>query len=181
MTTYFDTDYQETGAGDLMNYISREGDTPVRGRDGRPMSDAEKDRFIARSERHEFERHMIIAPENGNQLSNEELGRETRRTMNDFTEGRPSATYAYTVHDDTEHKHAHVAVTGEKTDLYMDREDIEQVRENANERMVENERYRHRQQEQEQQREQERKQALEAERKRRKRERTNEHNRGMGL
>lgn len=161
MTTYFDTDYQESGAGDLMNYISREGETPVRGRSGRPMSEAEKDRFIARSERHQFERHMIIAPQNGNDLSNEELGRETRRTMDDFTEGRPSATYAYTVHDDTEHKHAHVAVTGEKTDLYMDRDDIENVRENANERMVENERYQQRKREQ--QREQQRQQQLESE------------------
>lgn len=159
MTTFYDTDYQESGAGDLMNYISREGETPVRGRDGRPMSDAEKDRFIARSERHEFERHMIIASENGNQLSNEELGKETRRTMDDFTRGRPSATYAYSIHDDTEHKHAHVAVTGEKTDLYMDREDIERTRENANERMVENERYRQRQREQK--RDQERQQQLE--------------------
>lgn len=107
MTTYFDTDYQETGAGDLMAYIGREGDTPVYDRAGRPMDDEQKDRFIAKSERHEFERHMIISPENGNDLSNDEFGKETRRTMEEFAKGRPSATYAYTVHRDTEHPHAH--------------------------------------------------------------------------
>lgn len=84
MTTYFDTDYQETGAGDLMAYIGREGDTPVYDRAGRPMDDEQKDRFIAKSERHEFERHMIISPENGNDLSNDEFGKETRRTMEEF-------------------------------------------------------------------------------------------------
>jgi Relaxase/Mobilisation nuclease domain len=165
MTTYLDTDYRDTGAGDLVNYIGREGDTPVHDRAGRPMSDERKEQFVEKSERHQFERHMIISPENGNDLSNDELGRETRRTMEQFTKGRPTATYAYSVHRDTEHPHAHVAMTGEKTDLYMDKSDIEETREHANERMVERERYRNRRQENERQQEREsQEQALEDER-----------------
>lgn len=121
MTTYFDTDYQDTGAADLVNYIGREGETLVRDRSGRPMSDERKEQFVEKSERHQFERHMIISPENGDDLSNGELGRETRRTMEQFTKDRPTATYAYSVHRDTEHPHVHVAATGEKTDLYSGR------------------------------------------------------------
>lgn len=158
MTTYYSTDYQESGAGDLMNYISREGDTPVYDRSGQEMSNQRKQRFIEKSEQHQFERHMIISPENGDQLSNDELARETRRTMEDFAKDRPSTTFAYTVHRDTEHLHAHVAMTGEKTDLYMDKQDIDAVRENANERMVENDRYKHRSQENDRDRQHEREQ-----------------------
>lgn len=152
MTTYFDTDYREQGVGDLMAYIGREGDTPVYDRAGRPMSEERKDRFIAKSERHKFERHMIISPENGNDLSNDELSRETRRAMEEFAKDRPSATYVYSIHRNTEHPHSDVAITGEKTDLYMDNGDIEQLRENTNERMVERDRYQERQQEQEHER-----------------------------
>lgn len=175
MTTYYTTDYQESGARDLMDYISREGDTPVYSRSGREMTESEREQFITKSERHQFERHMIISPENGEQLSNDELARETRRTMEDFTKDRPSATFAYTVHRDTEHPHAHVAMTGEKTDLYMDKHDIDTVRENANERMVENDRYKHRSKDKDRERQQqERQQALEDERKRREREEQHE-------
>ena len=151
MTTFVQTDYRDQGAGKLLAYIGREGDTPVYDRAGRPLSSAQKARFIAASDRHQFNRHLIISPENGSELSNDELGRETRRTLEEFTKGRPSATYAYTVHRDTEHPHAHIALTGEKTDLYMDRKAIERVREQANERMVERYRYRHRSHEQDRQ------------------------------
>lgn len=144
MTTFVQTDYRGTGAGDLLTYISREGDLPVRDRAGRELTDTRETRFLEKSERHQFNRHLIISPENGNDLTARELGRETRHTLEDFTEGRPSATYTYTVHQDTEHPHVHVAMTGEKTDLYMDTDDIERVRSHANERMVTNDRYRHR-------------------------------------
>lgn len=156
MTTFLQTDYRDQGAGDLMNYIGREGDTPVYDRAGRPMSDEKKERFVEKSENHQFNRHMIISPENGTDLTNDELGRETRRTLEEFTKRRPTATYAYTVHRDTEHPHAHVAMTGEKTDLYMDKGDVENVRETANKRMVERDRYKHRARENERQRERER-------------------------
>lgn len=179
MTTYLDTDYRDSGAGDLVNYIGREGDTPVHDRAGRPMSAEKKERFIEKSERHEFERHMILSPENGTDLSNDELGRETRRTMEQFTKGRPTATYAYTVHRDTDHPHAHVAMTGEKTDLYMDKGDIENVRERANERMVERERYKHRRKEKERQNERERREREQEKQLEKERERANERG-GMG-
>lgn len=55
--------------------------------------------------------------------------------MEQFAKDRPTATYAYSVHRDTENPHVHVAMTGEKTDLYMDRGDVENVRERANERI----------------------------------------------
>lgn len=147
MTVYLNTTYREHGAGDLVTYIRRgdrsvADDVPLKNRAGRELSDSEIEGFIAKTERHNFERDIIISPENGADLSQRELERATRATMNEFTDGRPTASYVYAVHEDTEHPHVHVAVAGDKQDLYMDREDIMQTRDHANERFVEQHRER---------------------------------------
>lgn len=154
MTTFVDTNYREHGAGDLVQYIGRDGHT-VRDRAGREISEERKQRFIEKSENYGFEREFIISPENGNDLNEREIGREARVTMEDFVQERPTADYVYAVHDDTETRHVHVAMTGNRSDLHMDRDDIENVREKANERMVQRERYRRRQQEKRRQQERE--------------------------
>lgn len=70
--------------------------------------------------------------------------------MNDFLEDRPTASYIYALHEDTDNPHAHVALTGERRDLYMNQEDIDQVRDHANEQPVEQYQHRSRSHEQDQ-------------------------------
>ena len=136
MTAIMQTTYRDDrDASRLLKYIQR--DTPLRNRFGEEMSDQEIETFIERSKRHEFERDIILSPENGNDLSSEEFSLHTRQVMGEFLEGRPTATYCYALHRDTDHPHVHVALTGARRDLYMNREDIAEVRERTNERMVE--------------------------------------------
>ena len=165
MTTFIQTTYRsgrgasalmeymdrETGADDLLNYMDRE-ETSLRSAHGQPLSNGEREAFIQKSERHQFVRDVIVSPENGQDLSARELAQGVRSTMNDFIEDRPTASYVYALHQDTEHPHAHVALTGERRDLFMDRDDIEHVREHANEQLVE--RFHHRSQNHQQEYEQ---------------------------
>ena len=163
MTTFMQTTYRsgrgasalvkymdrETGADDLLNYIDYE-ETPLRSAHGQPLSDPEREAFIEKSRKHEFVRDMIVSPENGRDLSARELSQGVRSTMNDFLEDRPTASYIYALHEDTDNPHAHVALTGERRDLYMNREDIGQVRDHANEQLVEQYQHRSRSHEQDQ-------------------------------
>lgn len=136
MTAVMQTTYRDgRDASRLLSYIER--DTELRNRLGDEMSEREIQAFIEKSERHQFERDMILSPENGDELTDDELSLHTRQIMGEFLEGRPTATYCYAMHRDTEHPHVHVALTGERRDLYMDQEDIQEVREHTNERMVE--------------------------------------------
>lgn len=130
--TIVQTTYRDGGATNLLDYMEREG-SPLRDRTGRELSREQREKFVAKSERHNVQRDLIISPANGKELTDRDLDRGTRRTMREFTRDRRTATYAYAVHRDTEHPHVHVAVTGEKRDLYMDREDIAETREVAHE------------------------------------------------
>lgn len=140
MPTIYETSYRSgQGAGDLLDYIQREG-SPLKDRTGQDMSAEQRERFEEKSEKHQFERDIIISPENGEDLSREDMGRATRQHMSEFTEDRPTVDYCYAVHDDTENQHVHVAATGEKDDLYMDSEDIMEQREHAHDRFQDRER-----------------------------------------
>lgn len=131
--TIVKTTYRSGGAGDLLDYIGREGHS-LRDHTGERITESQRERFIEKSESHNFERDLIISPANGEDLSDREFHRGTRRTMNEFVKDRPTTSYVYAVHDDTEHKHAHVALTGEKRELYLDRDDLAETREIAHER-----------------------------------------------
>ena len=149
MPTIIKTSYQDGSAADLMAYISRDGHA-VKDRTGRELSLGEQAQFVDQSEDYEFEREMIVSPERGEELSQRELELRTRQTMREFTEDRPSARYVYAVHDDSDHVHSHVVLTGERDDLYMDRDTIRRVRERSNELFRNAERANHRTPEQEQ-------------------------------
>lgn len=112
------------------------------------MTDQEIQEFIDESARREFERDVILSPENGESLTPEDFSLHTRQAMNEFLTDRPTATYCYATHQDTDHPHVHVALTGERRDLFMDRDDIDQVRDHANELFVERHRGHELQQEQ---------------------------------
>ena len=122
---YFTTNYQNSGAGALVNYIEK--DYPLRNSAGRELSDQEIHGFIEKSEEHQFERELQIAPNPYADVSQSQLERETRRYIGEFVD-EPHSTVqaAYAIHEDNGVLHAHVALTGERRDLYMDADDISQ-------------------------------------------------------
>jgi hypothetical protein len=131
--------YSREGAGDLVQYIERGADRGLRDETGRRLSDEDRDRFVRRSEEREFTRSVVLSvPEHAEaDLSDRAMGRETRRTMNEQLQSAPSARYIYGIHEDTDHRHAHVALTGAEHDLTWDRDDLDRLRERVNERFIE--------------------------------------------
>jgi hypothetical protein len=131
---YFDTSYRSSGASALVNYIEK--DYPLRNSAGRELSQREVDEFVDKSKRHQFERELQIAPNPYADVSRSQLERETRRMIGEFTEpAHSSVTAAYAVHDDNGVLHAHVALTGKRRDLFMDAEDVSQVRDRLEQRL----------------------------------------------
>jgi hypothetical protein len=165
---YSNKDYQDSGAGQLLSYISREPHE-LRDRFGDRMAGEDIEEFIDRSERHGYEEHWVLSPENGERLSDDELSLSARKTMSEHLEDRPTGTYCYAIHRDTEHPHVQVAVTGEKRDLWTDQQDLDRVRDRAREHTREREHQHERARERKRQRELER---------RRERERQREQERG---
>lgn len=156
-----------------MNYISREDpdigreEVPVYNRAGRPMSDREKEQFIEKAERHGYCQRWQLSPPNGMDLEPEDVRRETKRVAHDYTRDKRSSKVAYAVHPGEDGRtHAHVLIAGEESELRMQRDDINQTRENAHQRMTANERYRERQREREQKRRREQQRQREQERER---------------
>jgi hypothetical protein len=181
--TQIDTSYGDGGAGDLVQYLDKE--RGLRNRRGEEMTREEREAFVEKSREHEFRRLVTISPGDGDRLSDREMNRRTRQTVSGFLEDRPSADYCFAIHRDTEHHHAQVALTGKKRDLYMDRDDIERVREQAREQFPDLDREEERTREQQRERDLERTLGREVEREReqqreREQERSRERSRGYG-
>ena len=131
--------YSREGAGDLVQYIEQGADRGLRNEVGRRLSSEDRARFVDRSERRGFTRSVVLSvPDHAEaNLSDRSMERETRRVMNEQLRDAPSARYVYGVHEDTDHRHAHVAITGNEYDLTWDRDDLDRLRERANERFIE--------------------------------------------
>ena len=127
------TNYRTSGASALVNYI--EQDHPLRNSAGRELSDGEVRGFIQKSERHEFEREFQISPDPEADVSQRDLERQTQRFVGEFLTDRHSVRAVYAYHGSTDIPHAHVAMTGERHDLFVDREDIDQIRQNLSQRL----------------------------------------------
>ena len=131
---YFDTSYRNSSASALVNYIEK--DQPLRNSAGRELSEKEIRGFIRKSKRHNFERELQIAPNPYADVSQSQLERETRRYIGEFVD-EPHSTVqaAYAVHEDNGVLHAHVALTGERSDLFMDADDVSQARDDLEQRL----------------------------------------------
>jgi len=133
--------YSREGAGDLVRYIERSDPRPLRNEAGREISPEEREAFLRRSQDREFTRSVVLSvPDNADEnprLNDREMGRATRRTINDQIRDAPGARYVYGIHEDTDHRHAHVALIGSERELTWDRADLDQLREDANERFIE--------------------------------------------
>ena len=131
------TDFRADGAGNLVDYIQRDRsqdavrNVDLRNPSGRELTDAEIDRFVETSRHHDFQRHMIVSPNPDGQYTPQEVNERTREFMNQELGQQPSTEYVYAVHRDTEFPHAHVAATGRKPELEMDRSEIDRLRERA--------------------------------------------------
>ena len=95
-------------------------------------------RLVTVSDRHGMSRHLVLSPENANELSREQLQRVSKRVLRKTLGDRDGVEYAYTVHmHDGDRPHAHVVVTGRANQpgdpLWMDRDDLEQIREHTHE------------------------------------------------
>ncbi|MCL7417971.1 MAG: relaxase [Halalkalicoccus sp.] len=153
--TIYKTSYRDDeGTEKLTNYLQHDNQK-VRDRAGRAMSDREIEQFNDKAAGRR-NRHIIISPRDHKELSDRELNRATREYMSEMIEDRPTADYAYAVHDDKEHgKDVHIAMTaGDKQDLEMYPDDIRRERKHAHEAYLEYGRDRIQEQEQEQEQEQ---------------------------
>lgn len=119
----------------LTEYISRHRNFEVRDREGNVLSQEEIDKFIEKSETKEnnFEREFILSPDN-HDIAVDPMSDYTREGVERWiAEGnRGSVDYIYCIHYDKEdHPHVHVAMTGKKKDLYMDKSDLQHVQDNV--------------------------------------------------
>lgn len=154
---------RDHGAGKLMSYISRDAHE-LRDRYGNEMDERDKQQFIERSEDYGHEKQVILSPERGDELTDREMSLAVRKSMSEFTDGRPSTDYCFAIHRDTEHPHAQVALTGTREDLYAEIEERRQTRDRAREHFREEERARERERRLERERGRERQQEREKER-----------------
>lgn len=110
----------------VVNYLDK--DQGLENRHGEQLDDVDKARFVERGEENEIARMITFSPENGGELSDEELSESTRRAMREYMRGRYSADYLLAIHRDTDHPHTQLALTGNKDDLWMDEEELDELR-----------------------------------------------------
>ncbi|WP_092907913.1 relaxase/mobilization nuclease domain-containing protein [Halostagnicola kamekurae] len=143
MTTVIDSDFKRRDTGALMSYIEHE-EEELRNRTGQEMDATEQQHLLDRSRKNEMSRHFIISPENADQLSNKEIGRATRQTIRETIGSREGVNWAYAVHrDGGDRPHAHVVATGRADQsgdpLWIDSDDLDQIRDRAHENCIEQE------------------------------------------
>ena len=120
----------ETGsdpATGLTRYMGRDGHD-LRDHSGQELDDDEIEQFNRKAGENEFSRQLILAPERSD-LSEKELDRAARKTLNEWTEDHTTTEYVYAVHEDTDHPHVHVAATAtqDSNDLWMETDDIQHL------------------------------------------------------
>lgn len=130
---YTSTSTRSSGAGDLCEYVqqkqSQESERVVlHDLTGEDLSQEEIDEFIEQSEQDGFERHIFISTDPENEVSESEMHDKTQNVANRYVEDRPTASFVYGVHTDTEKLHSHVALRGEKRDLWHNGDDLEELK-----------------------------------------------------
>jgi hypothetical protein len=123
-----ETNY-ETGsdpATGLTEYMSQDHD--LRDHTGRDLDEQQKEQFEQQAARNGFSRQIVLSPD-GDHLSADELDRATRETLNEWTRDHDTTEYVYSVHEDTDNPHAHIAATAtrDSQDLWMDDDDLREL------------------------------------------------------
>lgn len=143
MTTVIDSDFKRRDTEALMEYIEHEEEN-LRDRTGQEMDASDRQHLLDRSEEHGMSRHLIISPENAEQLDNAGIGRATRQTIRETIGSREGVDWGYAVHrDGGDRPHAHVVATGRADQpgdpLWIERDDLDQIRDRAHEYSIEQE------------------------------------------
>jgi len=129
------TAQQSGGSGQLVEYIEQEkvkekdkARAELRDSIGRELTDDEIEEFIENSKGDNFSRQIVLSTAPGNDLSEQEMREKTERVMNNYVDGKPSAHYLYGVHENTDQIHSHAAVRGDRRDLWMDSDDLKDMK-----------------------------------------------------
>lgn len=108
----------------LTEYIDKK--LGVRDRCGFELDGVGKAQWIEQTIGDEMGRLLTISP--SAPVGEDLLDSLTRRAVEEYLGGRYSADYIYSIHDDTDHLHSHVALSGAREDLKMDQEDIDDLK-----------------------------------------------------
>lgn len=124
-----DTNYEtgsDPGTG-LTQYMERD-DHEIRAADGRELDDDEIQDFNEQCAENGFSRQIVLSPDRTD-LDEQELDKAARRTMNELTEGHNSTEYVYSVHEDTEHSHVHIAATASQDsgEMWLEEDDLREL------------------------------------------------------
>lgn len=128
-----DTNYDGDGnCNKLVNYLQKE-QAEMYDHTGRELDDDELNEFVRKSKNSEMERMITLSPvkEAGDAMSDDEMSLHARKTMNEYFQDRPEASYCYSIHRDTDVPHVQVAVHGNYDSLKMYEDEIEEMNEMA--------------------------------------------------
>lgn len=93
-------------------------------RAGIPLSGEDVQQFIARTQTYEFERSMTISHDN--ELGEQAAGEATRDAIGEYFEDAPTRDYIYSVEQGEGQTQVNVAMTGERDQMWMDRQQLEE-------------------------------------------------------
>ena len=133
--------YSRGDSGGMQRYMKSDDHkkTKVKNAQGREITRKERAEFTAKCKENDMWRHVSFSPDPRANMGDGEMNRGVRKTMSELKEDRPSLDYHYAVHNtgrgsrDYEHEHAHVIMTGDREDVEMWEEDLEELRETATE------------------------------------------------
>jgi len=139
------SDFERRGVSRLLSYMEREQDARVLNYRGREMSPEEQQQMINESKDREMSRHLVLSPSNSERLERDDLERVGKDVLRDELGDRDGVRYAYAVHEeDGDRPHLHVAAPGRAQQhgdpLWLDQDDLEDIRERTHERALERER-----------------------------------------
>lgn len=136
------TDYKRRDLGKLTSYMEHDEEATLHDRYGQEMDGEEVQRLINISGRHQMSRHIVLSPQNGDQLSRKQLHRTAKRTLRETLGKREGVEYAYAIHmNGGDRPHVHVAATGRGNrpgdPAWMDEEDLVELAETTHEHAAE--------------------------------------------
>ena len=77
---------------------------------------------------YQVQRQYIVTPNPSDDLTADEMDGGVQLAMQEFAEDCLMLSWCYVVHTDKDYPDTYSAMTGLQTDLYLDREDVEQER-----------------------------------------------------
>lgn len=104
----------------LVNYLDKDH-AQVYDSTGRTMDGQDLNEFVRDSKQSEMQRDLVLSPEEGvgENMSDEEMSLRARQTLNEYFSDKPEASYAYTIHRDTDKDHVQAAVHGNFDSIKM--------------------------------------------------------------